>query len=214
VWGDFRSGSQSKTKRVAKSITVNSPLASKSISLLPNLKRLPHHTICNTNMATKDTSTADLQGGPVRPYSEPLRQSSYQLRILLGVQIVLSVVVLSIALNLIATLPEGAAAPTAISLLVFVTIFSVLSWFYIFVIAQHVPEKFHPKVSSIVFGSLGFIFYFVGSLVLTVAIAPAQGCDNQEYVNKNKLLAGSGGLRCRLVEANIAISWVGTPPSL
>jgi hypothetical protein len=165
-------------------------------------------------MATKDTSTADLQGAPVRPYAEPLRQSSYQLRILLGVQIVLSIVVLSIALNLIATLPDGASAPSAVSLLVFVTIFSVLSWCYIFVIAQHIPDRFHPKISSIVFGSLGFIFYVIGSLVLTVAIAPAQGCDNQEYLDKNKLLAGSGGIRCRLVEANIALSWVGTHPIL
>lgn len=155
-----------------------------------------------------------LQGGPVRQLgaAEPLRHSSYQLRILLGLQIVLSLTVLSISLNLIATQPDGASAPKAISLLVFVNIFSVLSWFYIFVIANHIPDTWHPKLSSIAFGTCGFIFYVVGSLVLTVAIEPAQGCDNVDYLNNNKLLAGGGPLRCKLITGNIALVWISIFP--
>jgi hypothetical protein len=165
-------------------------------------------------MSKDETVIPDLQGAPVRPYgaAEPLRHTSYQLRILLGVQIVLSLTVLSIALNLIATLPDGATSPQSISLLVFVNIFSILSWLYIFFIANHVPDKWYPKLSSIALGTIGFIFYVTSSLVLTVAITPATGCDNQDYLNNNKLIAGGGATRCRLVTADVALVWISIFP--
>lgn len=156
----------------------------------------------------------DPQGGPVRPpFVEPIKKSSFRLLVLIGIQIILSVTVLSICLGLLATLPVGASSPSPISLAIFVTIFSILSWIHILLIADHLKDKL-GRNSSIVIGILTLIFYLISTLVLTVAIAPAQSCSNDDYVQKNKLLAGVGGSRCRLIQANIALFWVGTVPIL
>jgi hypothetical protein len=156
----------------------------------------------------------DLQGGPLRPPRRvPLRKSNFQIHVILIIQIVLSITVLSICIGLLATQPYGASSPIPISFTIFVTIFSTLTWVYIFLIAGHLEEKlgsWFPWL-SIAAGALSLIFYLVSSLLLTVAIAPAQSCANQDYVAKNKLLAGSGGSRCRLIQANIALLWMGTP---
>lgn len=151
-----------------------------------------------------------LQGTPVRAGpGEPLRRSSVRFLILVGFQIVLSVTVLAICIGLIATLPKGASSPLPVSLTIFVTIFSIISWIHILIIAKHIEGK--PRwLSTIVFGVLTLIFYLTATLIFTVAIAPAQSCSNQDYVNGNTLLAGTGGSRCSVIQANIALFWVGT----
>jgi hypothetical protein len=135
-------------------------------------------------------------------------QSSLRLSILIGFQILLSVIVLAVAIGLIATLPDGASSPTPISFEIFVTIFSILGWVHILFVTKHIEEQLGERV-SIAIGSLNLIFYLTSALVLTVAIAPAGSCSDSSYTSKNKLLAGVGGSRCQLVLANIALLWIG-----
>jgi hypothetical protein len=151
----------------------------------------------------------DLQGAPVRSGPvEPLRRSSVRFRILVGFQITVSVIVLANCIGLIATLPKGASAPKPVSLTIFVVIFSIIGWIHILIIAEHIDGKLR-WISSIVVGVATLIFYLAGTLLLTVAIAPAQSCSDQDYVKGNTLLAGTGGSRCHLVQANIALFWIG-----
>src|SRR5208282_4020251 len=84
----------------------------------------------------------DLQGAPVRAGTvEPLRRSSVRFRILVGFQILVSVTVLAICLGLLATVPKGASPPSPISLAIFVTIFSIIGWIHILIIAKHLEGK-------------------------------------------------------------------------
>jgi hypothetical protein len=141
----------------------------------------------------------------------PIRKTATRLHVLVCIQILLSVTVLSLCLGVIATLPNGASSPSPVSFAVFVTVFSVVTWIYIFPIAGQLKFKF-GHWPSIAAGGLSLIFYLSSALLFTVAIAPAQSCSNDDYVQENKLLAGVGGSRCRLIQATIAILWVGITP--
>jgi Membrane-associating domain len=134
--------------------------------------------------------------------------SSVRLNFFIGFQILLTVTVLAVAIGLIATLPEGASSPTPISFEVFVTIFSILGWVHILFVSKHIEEKLAKSISMAVV-ALSLIFYLASALALTVAIAPAQSCSDSDYTSKNKLLAGVGGSRCQLIQANIALLWIG-----
>ena len=61
-------------------------------------------------------------------------------------------------------------------------------------------------------GVLSLPFHMTSALLMTVALAPAMSCSNDDYVQENKLLAGVGGARCYLIQANTALLWIGTTP--
>lgn len=131
------------------------------------------------------------------------------LKIVLGLQVAISVVVLSLSLSLIATQPVGTSTSSRVNYVVFVTIFSLLSWFFILVFAQRFDHLFPTRSTSIVVGSIAVIFYLAGALALTVAIAPGGSCTDPDYLGKNKIIAGVSS-RCKIVEADVALLWLGT----
>ena len=131
------------------------------------------------------------------------------LKIVLVLQVVISIVVLSLSLSLIATQPLGTNTSSQVNYVVFVTIFSLISWFFIFVLAQRFDHLFPTRPTSIVVGSMAIIFYLAGALALTVAIAPGGSCNDPNYLIKNKIVAGVQS-RCTTLEADIALLWLGT----
>jgi hypothetical protein len=131
------------------------------------------------------------------------------LKIVLALQVSISIIVLGLSLALIATQPLGTSTSSQVNYVVFVTIFSLLSWFFIFVFAQRFDHLFPTRSTSIVVGSIAVIFYLAGALALTVAIAPGGSCTDPGYLMKNKIIAGMSN-RCRTIEADVALIWLGT----
>src|SRR5215471_11001884 len=124
------------------------------------------------------------------------------LKIVLGFQVALSIIVLSLSLSLVATQPLGTSSSSRVNYVVFVMIFSLISWFFIFVFAQRFDHLFPARETSIVIGSITVIFYVAAALALTVGIAPGGSCTDPNYLTKNGIVAGVSS-RCRVVEADI-----------
>ena len=142
------------------------------------------------------------------PAGETLRRSDIWFTVSATIQIILSILVLAISVGLLATLPPKSPAPSPISFAVFTAIFSILGWIFLLLISQHLNEK-HAKVVNISAVVLTLIFFLTSSLIITVAIAPAQSCDDLDYIQENKLLVGSSPSRCRLIQADTAFIWLG-----
>jgi len=152
--------------------------------------------------------TVPTQGYRERAPRDKMTGKNTLLKIVLGLQVVMSLVILSLSLSLIATQPLGTSTSSQVNYVVFVTIFSLISWFFIFVFAPRFDHLFPTRATSIMVGSMAIIFYLAGALALTVAIAPGGSCTDRYYLTKNKLIAGVTS-RCKTVEADIALLWLG-----
>src|SRR5277367_1051914 len=150
------------------------------------------------------------QGYAIRP--NPVvytKRKGFWLQIWLFIQIAITVSVLGLALGLIATQPSGAAA-AQVNLAVFVAIFTLLSWFYIFVFARRFEFYVPVKPMSIAIGFVASVFLLAAALALTVALAPAGSCESDVYLKANSIMAGIPS-RCRTLEATVGLIWFGIP---
>src|SRR5208282_5019576 len=99
------------------------------------------------------------QGYQERAPQDRITGKNTLLKIVLWLQIAISIVVLGLSLSLIATQPLGASTSSQVNYVVFVTIFSLISWFFIFVFAPRFDHLFPTRMTSIVVGSIAIIFY-------------------------------------------------------
>lgn len=128
------------------------------------------------------------------------------IKVVLTLQVAISTAVLGLSLALIATQPEGSKTAPQVNYTIFVTIFSCLSWFFIFFADRF--ERKYTRSFIIAVGIVAAIFYVAAALALTVAIAPASSCSDRDFLGKNKVIAGVSS-RCRMLEADIAMLWLG-----
>jgi hypothetical protein len=131
-----------------------------------------------------------------------------RIHVVLVAQVVLSVVVLGVTISLIATQPVGTSSTSQVNYTVFVVIFSLLGWFFIFIITPRYDHLFPTRETSLAIGLITIIFYLGAALALTVAISPAGSCTNSDFVDKNKITVGLSS-RCRVVYADIVLLWLG-----
>src|SRR5436305_3181652 len=102
---------------------------------------------------------AATSGYPERPNQYHVKGKDFKIKVLLLLQILSSIGALGVSLALIVTQPDGVGTPGQVSLAVFVSIFSLLTWFYIFVIAQRFDHLFPTKSTSVFVGMLAIVFY-------------------------------------------------------
>lgn len=149
--------------------------------------------------------------GPAAVTAQYMPRTCSLTTITLSVQVALSITALGLTIGLIATQPVGASS-AQVNFIVFLIVYSLISWFYIFILAPRLEDYFgNVRIRAgitIGVGILGILFYLAGALALTVAIAPGGSCNDKAYLSSNTLLAGRSS-RCHVVEADIAIVWVG-----
>jgi hypothetical protein len=152
-------------------------------------------------------------GTQVRFIQTNLSKGEFRLYVAVIVQVTLTVLVLAMSLGLVSTQPPPDSVPSRISFAVFVTIFSLVGCVYIFILAPRIEDAVTRKGSCAIVGALSFIFYVSGTLALTVGIAPGGSCLDDTYTTNNELIAGVPS-RCRLLQADITMFWLGTHFSL
>lgn len=148
------------------------------------------------------------QGYLERRPADRVTGRNFRLHAVLVTQVVLSVLVLGLTIALIATQPVGTSSISQVNYTVFVMIWSLVTWFFIFIIAPRYDHLFPTKETSLAFGAVGLIFYLAAALALTVAISPAGSCTDSDFVNNNKVTVGLSS-RCRVVYADIVLLWLG-----
>ena len=128
----------------------------------------------------------------------------------LAIHVGISLAMLGIVIALIALQPVEAPKPVEYYVEVGVILFTILGWVYIAVISVRSDNRSAPGWCT--FLATLSIFGIAGcALAITIAIAPAQKCDNLQYVNGNRLIARVKE-RCSLVVIDLSLLWVGTFP--
>jgi hypothetical protein len=155
---------------------------------------------------------------PIQPrYQDQVRAGPSKITraffcLFLLIHVGISLAALGIAIALIALQPVEAPKPIEYYVEVGVILFTILGWVYIAVIAVRSDNPNAPGWCT--FLAILSIFGIAGcALAITIAIAPAQKCDNLQYVNENRLIAGVKE-RCSLVVIDLSLLWVGTFPNL
>jgi len=173
--------------------------------------------ICTNISLRRHPSTVDAMADvhPVTPTQGYLERPTikvtgrnFLLHAILVTQVVLSVLVLGLTISLVATQPVGTSSTSQVNYTVFVVIFSLLGWFFIFIIAPRYDHLFPTRQVSLGIGLVTIIFYLGAALALTVAISPAGSCTDSDFVTKNKVTVGLSS-RCRVVYADIVLLWLG-----
>lgn len=159
-------------------------------------------------MADAYTVPEPTQGYLERRPADRVTGRNFRLHVVLAVQVVLSVLVLGLTIALIATQPVGTSSTSQVNYTVFVVIFSLLGWFFVFIIAPRYDHLFATRETSLGIGAVAIIFYLGAALALTVAISPAGNCGDSDFLDKNKVIVGLSS-RCRVVYADIVLLWLG-----
>jgi hypothetical protein len=159
-------------------------------------------------MADEYGTPTAVQGYIERRPADRVGGRNFTLYAVLSAQVILSIVVFCLTVGLVATQPLGTSSPSQINFVVFVVIFSLLSWFFIFILAPRYDHLFPTRETSLIVGGIAIIFYLSAALALTVAISPAGSCTDEAYLGNNKIVAGRTS-RCRLVDADIVLLWLG-----
>jgi hypothetical protein len=152
-------------------------------------------------------------GTQVRFIQTNLSKGEFRLYVVVVIQVTLTVLVLAMSLGLVSTQPPPDSVPSRISFAVFVTIFSLVGCVYIFILAPRIEHEQTRKGSCLIVGTLSFIFFVSGTLALTVGIAPGGSCLDDTYTTNNELIAGVPS-RCRLLQADVTLFWLGMHLSL
>jgi small basic protein len=149
-----------------------------------------------------------LSGYPKRVFETHLSKGELRLYIAVITQVILTVLLLAMSLGLVSTQPSPDSVSSRISFAVFVTVFSLVGCVYIFFLSPRIEDEGLRKGSCAIVGFLGFIFYIAGTLALTVGIAPGGSCSDDSFTMNNGLIDGVPS-RCRLLQADIVIFWLG-----
>ena len=158
-------------------------------------------------------SLLPVTGSQVKIIQTNLSKGEFRLYVAVIIQVALTVLVFAMSLGLVSTQPPPDSVPARISLAVFVTIFSLVGCVYIFVLAHRIEDEQIRRGSCLIVGVLSFIFYVAGTLALTEGIAPGGSCTDDTYTTNNELIAGVPS-RCRLLQADITMFWLGMYLSL
>jgi hypothetical protein len=155
---------------------------------------------------------------PIQPrYQDQIRTGPSKITracfyLFLLIQIGISLAALGITIALIALQPADGPRAVEYYVEVGVLLFSILGWVYIAVIAVRTDNSDASGWSTFL-AILSIICIAGCALAITIAIAPAQPCDNLLYINSNRLIAGVKE-RCSLVVIDVSVLWVGIFPIL
>ena len=132
--------------------------------------------------------------------------SDYVLR---SLELFFGVIVLSMAVALV-TNQFNRGSPSEINYSVFISVFSLLSWFYIIIASSFSSESIDDPMIIIILDSLNLLFYFCGGIAMIVALR-VHSCGNIAYVTMNNITAGSTQC-CHEAQTLTAFLWFGTSP--
>lgn len=124
-----------------------------------------------------------------------------------GLEFLWTLLIMAIVGNIISNAYAG--NPSVINYDMFVSVFSLLSLFYL--IAGTINEKFsfHPLIMVGV-DLLNSLFFFCGAIATAAALG-ARSCSNEGYTLRNSITNGAVNreMRCREAQAVTAFLWFG-----
>jgi len=122
-------------------------------------------------------------------------------------QFLWSLLIMALVGNMVASASAG--DPSIVNYTLFVSVFSMLSLFYLFPATVKEDFAFHPMIMLIV-DILNTIFFFCGAVALAADLG-VHSCGNSSYTHSNGVTNGSHntGKRCREAQASCAFLWFG-----
>jgi hypothetical protein len=126
--------------------------------------------------------------------------------IIRSLQLVFSIIVLSLAAALVANQPSG-GSPSQINYSVFVGVFALLTWFFSVIVSTLLSDGLGSPVILLALDSLNALFFFCGGVAMATALR-VHSCGNIAFVITNKIVAGSTQ-RCHEAQALTAFLWFG-----
>lgn len=127
--------------------------------------------------------------------------------ILRGIQFLCTLIIMSLVGNMIAEAFAG--NPALINYIMFVSVFSMLSLFYLIAICFKEQFTFHKFVPATL-DLLNVLFFFCGAVALAAKLG-VHSCSNEDYLRSNYITNGSFNMqkRCREAQANDFFLWIG-----
>lgn len=122
-------------------------------------------------------------------------------------EFVWTLLIMALAGNMISDSYSG--NPSIINYLIFLTVFSFLSLFYLIPATLKENLSLHPLLMVVV-DLLNTIFFFCAAVALP-AYLHVHSCNNHAYLISNSITNGSANMskRCREAQANCAFLWFG-----
>ncbi|KAL1310492.1 hypothetical protein AAFC00_000780 [Neodothiora populina] len=124
-----------------------------------------------------------------------------------GFEFIWALLIMSLVGNMIATAYAG--NPSLVNYDMFVSVFAMVSLFYL--IPATLKESFqgHPLV-MVVLDALNAIFFFCGAVAMAAELH-VHSCSNRSYTLSNHITNGSHNTekRCREAQASTAFLWFG-----
>jgi len=124
-----------------------------------------------------------------------------------GLQFLWTLLVMALVGNMIATAFSG--NPSSVNYTIFVSVFSMLSLFYLIPTALKPDFSFHPLL-AVVLDLLNTLFFFCAAVALA-AFLGVHSCSNDSYTRSNHITNGSvdSEKRCREAQASTAFLFFG-----
>ncbi|KAL1635943.1 hypothetical protein SLS58_009994 [Diplodia intermedia] len=123
-----------------------------------------------------------------------------------GLELLWALLVMALIGNMIATAYAG--NPSIVNYSMFVSVFSMLSLFYL--IPATVKDGLGIPIAVIALELLNVVFYFCAAVALAAYLG-AHSCSNSGYTHSNFITNGSRDTekRCREAQASTAFLWFG-----
>jgi hypothetical protein len=122
-------------------------------------------------------------------------------------QVTFTVIALSLIIPLVASQLQGVAFSRTI-FTIFATVYSQVSWAYIFLFSFGTIENDKTRRLSWLFvGFLNLLFYFSAAIAMTT-LSLGSECSDQNFIAENPLFEGSES-RCRIGQTCVAFLWLG-----
>jgi ABC-type dipeptide/oligopeptide/nickel transport system permease subunit len=118
-----------------------------------------------------------------------------------------SLLIMALVGNMIAEAFAG--NPGTVNYSMFVSVFSMVSLFYLIPASWNSDWAFHPIIMVVV-DVLNCIFFFCAAIALAAKLR-CHSCGNQSYLASNEITNGAHnmGKRCREAQASTAFLWFG-----
>lgn len=122
-------------------------------------------------------------------------------------QLLFTVIALSLAIALVTIQLHGAAFSRPI-FTIFATVFSQITWAYIFLFSFGTIDDGEIRMLSwLVLGFLNLLFYFSAATAMST-LGLGSSCSDEEFVSQNPLYIGSKS-RCEIGQTCVAFLWLG-----
>ncbi|KAJ5306063.1 hypothetical protein PENANT_c024G02247 [Penicillium antarcticum] len=118
-----------------------------------------------------------------------------------------SLLIMALIGNMIADSFSG--NPATVNYSIFVSVFSMLSLFYLIPASFNIDWAGHPII-MIVLDALNCVFFFCAAIALAAKLE-CHSCTNTDYLKSNEITNGSNNMtkRCREAQASVAFLWFG-----